>query len=76
MSDLIEADEDVRPLRNHQANNVQAVRNDPETGGISGILQRSAHPVALACLYFFRSAAIVVYVLCGLCKSSTEQSRG
>lgn len=35
----------------------------------SGILKQSAHPVALLMLYLFRSAAIAVYVLCGLCES-------
>nr|ODN87532.1 cytoplasmic protein [Cryptococcus depauperatus CBS 7841] len=37
-----------------------------EEGGIRGILKQSSHPVALAILYLFRSAAIAVYVLCGL----------
>ncbi|ORX37352.1 Golgi apparatus membrane protein TVP23 [Kockovaella imperatae] len=37
-----------------------------EEGGITGILKQSAHPLSLAMLYFFRSAAIAVYVLCGL----------
>jgi hypothetical protein len=32
----------------------------------SGILKSSSHPMVLACLYLFRSAAIAVYVLCGL----------
>ncbi|KAI5453281.1 Golgi apparatus membrane protein tvp23 [Naganishia albida] len=34
--------------------------------GISGILKSSSHPMVLACLYIFRSAALAVYVLCGL----------
>jgi len=33
-----------------------------------GILKQSSHPVSLATLYLFRSAAIVVYVLCGKCE--------
>ncbi|ORY23347.1 hypothetical protein BCR39DRAFT_549346 [Naematelia encephala] len=37
-----------------------------EEGGITGILRASSHPLSLAFLYFFRSAAIAVYVLCGL----------
>ncbi|TXT10635.1 hypothetical protein VHUM_02140 [Vanrija humicola] len=37
-----------------------------EQGGITGILRGSAHPVALFFLFFFRAAAITVYVLCGL----------
>ncbi|KAL1408844.1 Golgi apparatus membrane protein tvp23 [Vanrija albida] len=36
-----------------------------EQGGIAGILKASSHPVALFFLFFFRSAAIAVYVLCG-----------
>ncbi|CED84897.1 golgi apparatus membrane protein tvp23 [Phaffia rhodozyma] len=34
--------------------------------GIVGMIKRSSHPMALLSLYFFRSAAITVYVLCGL----------
>ncbi|GMK54135.1 hypothetical protein CspeluHIS016_0107210 [Cutaneotrichosporon spelunceum] len=34
--------------------------------GIAGILKASSHPAALFTLYLFRSAAIAVYVLCGL----------
>ncbi|OSD03502.1 DUF846-domain-containing protein [Trametes coccinea BRFM310] len=34
--------------------------------GIAGILRQSAHPVVLFFLYFFRIAAITVYILCGL----------
>lgn len=34
----------------------------------SGILKQSSHPMSLALLYLFRSAAIAVYVLCGLCE--------
>ncbi|KAK8866147.1 hypothetical protein IAR55_001298 [Kwoniella newhampshirensis] len=37
-----------------------------EEGGIRGILKASSHPMSLAFLYLFRSAAIAVYVLCGL----------
>ncbi|WVQ97661.1 hypothetical protein IAU59_004775 [Kwoniella sp. CBS 9459] len=37
-----------------------------EEGGIRGILKQSSHPMSLAFLYLFRSAAIAVYVLCGL----------
>lgn len=32
----------------------------------AGILRSSSHPLSLACLYLFRSAALAVYVLCGL----------
>jgi len=33
--------------------------------GIAGIFRQSAHPVALFFLFFFRIAAISVYILCG-----------
>lgn len=32
----------------------------------AGIFRSSSHPLVLAALYFFRSAALAVYVLCGL----------
>lgn len=68
MSHVIEADDDVAaPVAASNAPAVRAVSSDVEAGGIVGILQRSAHPLALTFLYLFRSAAIVVYVLCGLC---------
>ncbi|KAF8807580.1 Golgi apparatus membrane protein TVP23 [Phlegmacium glaucopus] len=38
--------------------------SDAESG-ISGIFRQSAHPLALFFLYFFRIAAIAVYILCG-----------
>ncbi|WVR06086.1 hypothetical protein IAU60_003114 [Kwoniella sp. DSM 27419] len=44
---------------------VTAISN-AEEGGIRGILKQSSHPLPLAFLYLFRSAAIAVYVLCGL----------
>jgi hypothetical protein len=34
----------------------------------AGILKQSSHPMSLVFLYLFRSAAIAVYVLCGLCE--------
>ncbi|KAI0762921.1 DUF846-domain-containing protein [Fomes fomentarius] len=33
--------------------------------GIAGILRQSAHPAVLFCLYFFRIAAMAVYILSG-----------
>lgn len=36
----------------------------------ASIWQQSAHPVALFCLFFFRSAAIATYLLCGFFVSS------
>jgi len=38
--------------------------SDAESG-IPGIFRQSAHPLALFFLYFFRIAAIAVYILCG-----------
>ncbi|KZS95923.1 DUF846-domain-containing protein [Sistotremastrum niveocremeum HHB9708] len=42
----------------------QAAPGDLEAG-LSGILKQSSHPLSLLFLYFFRIAAITVYVLCG-----------
>ncbi|KAK4052900.1 Golgi apparatus membrane protein tvp23 [Microbotryomycetes sp. JL221] len=36
----------------------------------ASILSQSAHPVALVCLYLFRSLAIATYLLCGFFSSS------
>jgi hypothetical protein len=38
--------------------------NDAESG-LAGIFRQSAHPLALFCLFFFRVAAIAVYILSG-----------
>ncbi|KAF8746309.1 hypothetical protein AX14_000094 [Amanita brunnescens Koide BX004] len=38
--------------------------SDAESG-IAGIFKQSAHPLTLFFLFFFRTAAVVVYVLCG-----------
>jgi len=38
--------------------------------GIAGIFRQSAHPVALFFLFFFRTAAIAVYLLCGFFTSN------
>lgn len=43
--------------------------NDAESG-IAGIFRQSAHPLALFCLYFFRIAAIAVYLFCGFFTSN------
>lgn len=40
------------------------------TDANESIWQQSAHPVALFCLFFFRSAAIATYLLCGFFVSS------
>ncbi|KAL7413397.1 hypothetical protein BDY24DRAFT_389936 [Mrakia frigida] len=39
---------------------------DAQDDSVVGMFKRSSHPLALLSLYFFRSAAIAVYVLCGL----------
>ncbi|WWC66169.1 uncharacterized protein I206_100070 [Kwoniella pini CBS 10737] len=49
----------------HSSNTATGIGN-AEEGGIRGILKASSHPMSLLFLYFFRSAAIAVYVLCGL----------
>ncbi|KIP12016.1 hypothetical protein PHLGIDRAFT_114073 [Phlebiopsis gigantea 11061_1 CR5-6] len=38
--------------------------------GLAGIFRQSAHPIALLFLYLFRTAAIVVYLLCGFFTSN------
>ncbi|KAM0793543.1 Golgi apparatus membrane protein tvp23 [Microbotryomycetes sp. NB124-2] len=40
------------------------------TSADASILSQSAHPVALICLYLFRSLAIATYLLCGFFSSS------
>lgn len=40
------------------------------TDANDSIWKQSAHPVALFCLFFFRSAAIATYLLCGFFVSS------
>jgi len=47
-----------------QTGQMATTESDAESG-ISGIFRQSAHPVALFLLYFFRIAAIAVYILCG-----------
>ncbi|GHJ88624.1 hypothetical protein NliqN6_5026 [Naganishia liquefaciens] len=53
------------PAPANRASGIASNTNNAEMG-ISGILKSSSHPMVLACLYLFRSAAIAVYVLCGL----------
>jgi len=57
----------LTPNTRSTSSNSQAMANtegDAEAG-IAGIFRQSAHPLALFCLYFFRIAAIAVYVLSG-----------
>jgi hypothetical protein len=88
MSGTIEADDE--PSRAAQvlvpgATADGQVSGSAEEGGIvsrvaasltsqAGILRQSSHPLVLALLYLFRSAAITVYVLCGICASLNEQA--
>ncbi|KAL0950961.1 hypothetical protein HGRIS_007712 [Hohenbuehelia grisea] len=44
--------------------NMATTQGDAESG-IAGIFRQSAHPLALFFLFFFRLAAIIVYILCG-----------
>ncbi|RDB29601.1 Golgi apparatus membrane protein TVP23 [Hypsizygus marmoreus] len=46
------------------ADQMATTENDAESG-IAGIFRQSAHPMALFFLFFFRIAAISVYILCG-----------
>ncbi|KAG6901848.1 Golgi apparatus membrane protein tvp23 [Termitomyces sp. Mi166 len=48
----------------HNAQRMATTEGDAESG-IAGIFRQSAHPLALFFLYFFRVAAITVYILCG-----------
>ncbi|KAG6842506.1 Golgi apparatus membrane protein tvp23 [Blastosporella zonata] len=48
----------------HNAERMATTQGDAESG-IAGIFRQSAHPLALFFLFFFRTAAIAVYILCG-----------
>lgn len=56
----------TKPVRDPVPGGALATNPSDAESGISGILKQSAHPAVLFCLYFFRSTAITVYVLCGL----------
>lgn len=62
----IPAFRNVQPPQPISTNNPLGTTADVQ----AAILKQSSHPGALFCLYFFRSAAIAVYVLCGLCELS------
>jgi len=49
---------------NRAAEQYATTSSDAEAG-VAGILRQSAHPIALIFLYFFRIAAIVMYILGG-----------
>ncbi|KAL7420825.1 Golgi apparatus membrane protein tvp23 [Cryptotrichosporon argae] len=77
LSGTIEADDDTliargnigapsKPAREPVVLVPGTTAGSAEEGGIAGILKQSSHPTALLFLYLFRSAAIAVYVLCGL----------
>ncbi|KAG6850817.1 hypothetical protein H0H93_008120 [Arthromyces matolae] len=57
----------LTPTSRTTSNNAQrmATTEGDAESGIAGIFRQSAHPLALFCLYFFRVAAITVYILCG-----------
>jgi len=61
----IEPDDLERTSRAHRPPPLATTQSDAESG-IAGIFRQSAHPAALLCLYVFRTAAIAVYILCGL----------
>ncbi|KAG5644720.1 Golgi apparatus membrane protein tvp23 [Asterophora parasitica] len=48
----------------HNPERMATTEGDAESG-IAGIFRQSAHPLALFFLFFFRIAAIAVYILCG-----------
>jgi hypothetical protein len=54
----------VAPQTARSPRQMPTTESDVESG-ISGIFRQSAHPLALFFLYFFRIAAIAVYILCG-----------
>jgi len=54
----------VAPQTTRSPRQMATTESDAESG-ISGIFRQSAHPLALFFLYFFRIAAIAVYILCG-----------
>ncbi|TFK40981.1 Golgi apparatus membrane protein TVP23 [Crucibulum laeve] len=53
----------LTPTSNSNAG-MATTEGDAESG-IAGIFRQSAHPLALFFLFFFRIAAIAVYILCG-----------
>ncbi|KAL1669082.1 Golgi apparatus membrane protein TVP23 [Schizophyllum commune] len=55
----------LTPTERAQGGAMATNPSDAESG-ISGIFRQSAHPLALAFLYAFRIAAIVVYLFCGI----------
>ncbi|KAI0793437.1 hypothetical protein C8Q75DRAFT_750187 [Abortiporus biennis] len=59
----------ARPANDNAQSSMASSHNDAEAG-IAGIFRQSAHPVALFFLYFFRTAAIAVYLLCGFFTSN------
>ncbi|KAJ8084217.1 Golgi apparatus membrane protein tvp23 [Marasmius tenuissimus] len=48
---------------NHASDNRMATTHNDAESGIAGIFRQSTHPVALFFLYFFRIAAITLYLL-------------
>ncbi|KAF5377528.1 hypothetical protein D9615_005242 [Tricholomella constricta] len=54
----------LTPTSHGNAERMATTEGDAESG-IAGIFRQSAHPLALFFLFFFRIAAIAVYILCG-----------
>ncbi|KAF8225011.1 DUF846-domain-containing protein [Tricholoma matsutake] len=74
--DTIEPDEAADPPLGNKSNarpahqeQMATTANDAEAG-LAGIFRQSAHPLALFFLFFFRIAAISVYILCGFFTSN------
>jgi len=55
----------LTPTNRTQASGQLASTPGDAEPGIAGIFRQSAHPLALLFLYFFRTAAITIYILCG-----------
>lgn len=83
LSGTIEADDDQQSVKRAETlvpgTTASGRPGAVEEGGIvrraskkanteAGILRQSSHPLVLAMLYLFRSSAIAVYVLCGICE--------
>lgn len=51
---------------NHASSNQMASTPSDAESGIASIFRQSAHPIALFFLYFFRMAAIAVYIFSGI----------
>ncbi|KAF8349905.1 Golgi apparatus membrane protein TVP23 [Amanita rubescens] len=55
----------LSPTNRTSGSGAMATSQSDAESGIAGMLRQSAHPAALFFLYIFRTAAVVVYILCG-----------